>query len=144
NSLARVLAPPLWAALIALAASSALILAVGGSPAEAYRLLAAGTWGNPYGIGQVLFKTTPLIFTGLSVAIALRAGLFNIGAEGQLTIGAFLTALVGAHIGGSPILAVPVCLLCGFAGGAVVGAIPGVLKATRGSHEVINTIMLNF
>ena len=139
------LLPPAWAFLIALAAASALIIAVGGAPLAVYRLLLAGTWGNGYGIGQVLFKTTPLIFTGLSVALALRAGLFNIGAEGQLTVGAFLTALVGAHAASlPPIVAGPLALAAGPAGGALVGAIAGALKAWRGAHEVINTIMLNF
>lgn len=141
--------PSLWASLwaggIALLCASLLIVCVGGSPLEVYRLLVAGTWGNAYGVGQVLFKTTPLVFTGLSVAIALQAGLFNIGAEGQLTVGAFATALVGAYAAPrSPWLAVPLALVAGFGGGALVGAIPGVLKATRGAHEVINTIMLNF
>jgi simple sugar transport system permease protein len=141
----RAIAPGFWAAMIALGACSLLISIVGRSPLEVYRLLLVGTWGNAYGIGQVLFKTTPLIFTGLSVALALRAGLFNIGAEGQLTIGAFFTAMVGVHLRGvAPVLAVSLCLICGFAGGALVGAIPGILKATRGAHEVINTIMLNF
>ncbi len=142
---ARAILPPAWATLIALAAASALIIAVGGAPLGVYRLLLAGTWGNGYGIGQVLFKTTPLIFTGLSVALALRAGLFNIGAEGQLTVGAFLTALVGAHAASLPALvAVPLALVAGALGGALVGAIAGALKAWRGAHEVINTIMLNF
>jgi len=137
--------PPAWAFLIALAAASALIIAVGGAPLAVYRLLVAGTWGNGYGIGQVLFKTTPLIFTGLSVSLALRAGLFNIGAEGQLTVGAFLTALVGVHAASLPApLAVTLALVAGAAGGAFVGAIAGALKAWRGAHEVINTIMLNF
>jgi simple sugar transport system permease protein len=141
----RSLLPPTWAVLLALAAASALIIAVGGAPLAVYHLLLSGTWGNGYGIGQVLFKTTPLIFTGLSVALALRAGLFNIGAEGQLTMGAFLTALVGAHAASLPaIVAVPLALLAGLAGGALVGAIAGALKAWRGAHEVINTIMLNF
>ncbi|MGZ3408291.1 MAG: ABC transporter permease [Polyangia bacterium] len=143
--LARALLPPSWATLIALAAASLLIIAVGGAPLSVYRLLLAGTWGNGYGIGQVLFKTTPLIFTGLSVSLALRAGLFNIGAEGQLTVGAFLTALVGAHAASLPAaVAVPLALVAGAAGGAFVGAIAGALKAWRGAHEVINTIMLNF
>ncbi|HXU74854.1 MAG TPA: ABC transporter permease [Polyangia bacterium] len=137
--------PPLWATLIALAAASALIIAVGGGPLAVYRLLLAGTWGNGYGIGQVLFKTTPLIFTGLSVALALRAGLFNIGAEGQLTVGAFATAMVGLHCAHLPaVVAVPLALVAGALGGALVGAIAGALKAWRGAHEVINTIMLNF
>jgi general nucleoside transport system permease protein len=140
------LLPPLWATLIALGCASLLIWAAGGAPLEVYRLLVDGTWRSDYGIGQVLFKATPLIFTGLSVAIALSAGLFNIGAEGQLTVGAFLTALTGAAMPASvpPLLAVSACVLAGFLGGAVVGAIPGALKAWRGSHEVINTIMLNF
>ena len=139
------LLPPAWAFLIALAAASALIIAVGGAPLGVYRLLLAGTWGNAYGIGQVLFKTTPLIFTGLSVSLALRAGLFNIGAEGQLTVGAFFTALVGMHAARLPApLAVTLALVAGAAGGALVGAIAGALKAWRGAHEVINTIMLNF
>jgi general nucleoside transport system permease protein len=143
--IARAILPPAWALLLALAAASALIIAVGGAPLAVYRLLLAGTWGNGYGIGQVLFKTTPLIFTGLSVSLALRAGLFNIGAEGQLTVGAFLTALVGAHAASLPaVVAVPLALAAGAAGGALVGAIAGALKAWRGAHEVINTIMLNF
>ncbi len=138
-------APAVWAALIAVAAASLLILAVGGAPLEVYRLLIAGTWGNGYGIGQVLFKTTPLIFTGLAVAVALRAGLFNIGAEGQLTVGAFCTALAGIHLGAAPaVVAVPLALVAGAAGGAFAAAIVGALKAWRGAHEVINTIMLNF
>lgn len=141
----RALLPATWATLLALAAASLLIIAVGGAPLAVYRLLLAGTWGNAYGIGQVLFKTTPLVFTGLSVAIALRAGLFNIGAEGQLTVGAFVTALVGVHAGAlPPVVAVPLALVAGAAGGALVGAIAGALKAWRGAHEVINTIMLNF
>jgi len=138
--------PALWATLIALACASLLILAVGGAPLEVYRLLVDGTWGHAYGIGQVLFKTTPLIFTGLAVAVALHAGLFNIGAEGQLTVGAFATGWVGAHLSPSvqPWLAVPLCVAAGFLGGAATGAVPGLLKAYRGAHEVINTIMLNF
>jgi simple sugar transport system permease protein len=138
--------PAIWAALVALACASLLIWLAGGAPLEVYRLFLAGTWGSDYGIGQVLFKATPLVFTGLSVAIALQAGLFNIGAEGQLTVGAFLTALVGAALPPSlpGLLAIPLCVLAGFLGGAAAGAIPGMLKAWRGSHEVINTIMLNF
>ena len=143
--LLRLLLPALWAGLIALAAASVLVLASGAKPLDVLALLVRGTWGNAYGFGQVLFKTTPLVFTGLAVAIALSAGLFNIGAEGQLTVGAFATAMVGIHVGGWPkVIAVSACVLAGFAGGALVGVIPGVLKATRGSHEVINTIMLNF
>src|SRR5205807_8330026 len=88
---------------------------------------------------------TPLIFTGLAVAVALRGGLLNIGAEGQLYVAAFATAWVGIKFANLPAaLLVPLCCLAAIGAGAVWGAIPGLLKARFGSHEVINTIMLNF
>jgi general nucleoside transport system permease protein len=134
------------ALLFACAAGSLLILAFGQSPARVYGLLLSRTWLDAHGFGQVLFKTTPLIFTGLAVALAFRAGLFNIGAEGQMTAGAFATAVAGASLPLStpwPI-AVPLAVAAGLAAGALVGAIPGALRAYTGAHEVINTIMLNF
>jgi simple sugar transport system permease protein len=138
-------AGPAIALLIAMAAGSLLILAYGQSPAHVYALMLRGTLGLAYGLGQVLFKATPLLFTGLAVALALRAGLFNIGAEGQLLVGAFLSALCGAHLGGLPaLLAVPLCLAAGAGGGAAYASIAGALKARFGAHEVITTIMLNF
>jgi len=134
------------ALLAAAAAGSLLILAYGQSPAAVYRLLFNSTWTSQHGIGQVLFKATPLVLTGLSVALAFRAGLFNIGAEGQLAVGAFATAVAGAWL---PIdtpaaLALPLALAAGALAGALWGAIPGALKAWTGAHEVINTIMMNF
>ncbi|MCS6912216.1 MAG: ABC transporter permease [Myxococcales bacterium] len=138
--------PPLWAALCALAAASALTLLHGESPRELYRLLWAGTWGSAYGIGQVLFKATPLLFCGLGVAMALRAGLFNIGAEGQITVGAFAAALSGAALpAATPAwLALPTVLLCAFGAGAALGAVAGLFRWLAGAHEVIVTMMLNF
>lgn len=122
-----------------------LIAAIGQDPAEVYSKMFTDTLGNTYGLGQVFFKATPLIFTGLSVAFAFRAGLFNIGAEGQLTIGAFASALVGFTFLNLPwIILIPLSIAAGFAGGAVWAGIAGYLKARFGSHEVINTIMLNF
>ena len=101
--------------------------------------------GTGYGIGQTLFKATPLVFTGLAVAFGFRTGLFNIGAEGQLYLGGFAAALVGAALAGLPAIALlPLCLLAAAAAGGAWGFIPGVLKARFGAHEVINTIMLNF
>lgn len=134
------------ALLVAMAAGSVLIIGVGESPLRVYGLLFSRTWGSSYGIGQVLFKATPLIFTGLAVALAFRVGLFNIGAEGQMIAGMFATALVaGALPAATPWpLAIPIALFAGIAAGGVVGAIPGALKAHTGAHEVINTIMLNF
>jgi simple sugar transport system permease protein len=132
----------LWALLIA----SLLILLYGESPAHVYYLMLERTFGDRYGLGQVIFRSTPLIFTGLSVGLAFRGGLFNIGAEGQLIAGSFCGAIAGAAL--PPDLAAPlaitVCLLAAALGGGVVGAIPGVLKARFGAHEVIATIMLNF
>jgi general nucleoside transport system permease protein len=134
------------ALLVAAAAGSALILVFGQSPARVYALLLARTWGDAYGTGQVLFKATPLIFTGLAVALAFRAGLFNIGAEGQMTAGAFATAVVAVALpAGTPWpLALPLAIAAGAAAGGALGALPGWLKARYGAHEVINTIMLNF
>jgi len=138
--------PALIALLIALVAGDLLILSYGQAPGEVYRLMVQGTWGNAYGFGQVLYKATTLVFTGLAVALGLRAGLFNIGAEGQLAAGGFAAAVAGLLLpAGTPaLLAVPLCLLAAAVGGGAVGAVPGVLKARFGAHEVIVTIMLNF
>ena len=134
------------ALLAAFVAGSALIWIIGESPLGIYRLLISTTWGTSYGIGQVLAKATPLIFTGLSVALAFRAGLFNIGAEGQLSAGSFAAAACGAILpAGAPgPLAVLACVAAAMTAGGLVGAIPGALKARYGAHEVINTIMVNF
>ena len=87
--------PPLVALLLAAVVGDVLILTFGQSPGAVYRLLLEGTWGNAYGFGQVLYKATTLVFTGLAVGLGLRAGLFNIGAESQLAAGGFCAALVG-------------------------------------------------
>ena len=136
---------PLLAIIASLAVGAVFIIVIGKNPFEVYGILLAETLGNSYGIGQVLFKTTPLIFTGLAVAFAFKAGLFNIGAEGQLNIGAFATAWAGFTFTTLPsYLLIPVCIAAGIAGGGLWGGIAGYLKARFGSHEVINTIMLNF
>jgi simple sugar transport system permease protein len=121
-------------------------LTFGQNPGAVYQLLFQGTWGNAYGIGQVLYKTTTLTFTGLAVAMGLRAGLFNIGAESQIAAGGFVAALVGLILpAGLPAVAtLPVYLVAAALGGGAVGALPGALKARFGAHEVITTIMLNF
>ena len=140
------LLPPLTALLLALVAGDLLILAFGQSPREVFALLLEGTWGNGYGLGQVLYKATTLICTGLSVAIGIRAGLFNIGAEGQLAFGGFSAAVVGLLLPDSTpwLVAGPLCVAAACAGGALAAAVPGALKAYRGTSEVIVTIMMNF
>ncbi|KIR65061.1 MULTISPECIES: ABC transporter permease [Micromonospora] len=95
-------------------------------------------------ISETLTYTAPLVFTGLSVALAFRGGLFNIGAQGQATIGVILAALAGFLLPLPPVLHLIVAVLAGAAGGALWGFIPGILKARTGAHEVINTIMLNY
>jgi simple sugar transport system permease protein len=113
---------------------------------------AIGEWADGTGDWQAVFRpisetltyTTPLVFTGLSVALAFRGGLFNIGAQGQAIIGVVLAALAGFLLPLPPVLHLVVALLAGTLGGAVWGFIPGILKARTGAHEVINTIMLNY
>jgi simple sugar transport system permease protein len=146
TALEEAILPPAVALLLAAVVGDVLILAFGQSPGAVYRLLLEGTWGNAYGFGQVLYKATTLVFTGLAVGLALRAGLFNIGAESQLAAGGFTAALVGLLLpAGIPaLLCLPLYLLAAALGGAAVGAVPGLLKARLGAHEVIVTIMLNF
>jgi ABC-type uncharacterized transport system permease subunit len=136
---------PLIAVVAAFIVGGILVLVIGDSPLETYRLLFGSALSWPDGIGYTLFYATPLIFTGLAVLVAFRCGLLNIGAEGQLYMGAFATAWVGITFANlSPWFLIPMCFLAAILAGGVWGAIPGVLKARFGSHEVINTIMLNF
>ena len=117
----------------------------GESPWHVLQILWKSAFGSSYDFGMTLFYTTPLIFTGLAVAVPFQAGLFNIGAEGQLTLGALAAAAVGALWPMLPWPVAPVlATVAAILAGTVWGAIPGWLRARRGSHEVINTIMLNF
>src|SRR6185436_15187362 len=136
---------PLIAVLAAFIVGGIVVWLIGDSPFETYRLLIGSAFSWPDGIGYTLFYATPLIFTGLAVAIAFRCGLLNIGAEGQLYVGAFAAAWIGIKFAGaSGWFLLPACCLAAILAGAIWGGIPGVLKARFGSHEVINTIMLNF
>jgi general nucleoside transport system permease protein len=111
---------------------------------EAYHALWESSLGSPRVIGRTLVEATPLALAGLSVALAFRAGLFNIGAAGQLIIGATCAGWVGFTWDLPKIIHLPLAILAGFAGGAAWGAIAGILKARTGAHEVITTIMLNY
>ena len=115
----------------------------GENPLNVLRILVLSAFGSPYDLGMTLFYTTPLIFTGLSVAVAFHAGLFNIGAEGQLAVGTLCVAAVGIHLVLPPGVAPLVAGLAGVVGGALWGLLAGWLRARRGSHEVIVTMMLN-
>ena len=143
--LLRELLFPLIAVFAAFVVGGIIILLIGDNPFETYKLLIGSALSWPDGIGYTLFYATPLIFTGLAVAVAFRCGLPNIGAEGQLVVAAFVTAWVGitfANLSGWVLI--PLACLGAIVSGAAWGAIPGLLKAKFGSHEVINTIMLNF
>ena len=137
---------PLYAILLALVVASGVVLLVGSNPLEAYWALLRGMFGSTDRIAASLGRSTPFIGAALAVAFAFRAGLFNIGAEGQLLVGATAAAWVGtfswlADVPGP--IAIPIIVLAGALGGAIYGGIPGALKARTGAHEVITTIMLN-
>lgn len=112
-------------------------------PITAYGAVLEGALGGTRQIGSTLNAATPLIFTGLAVAFGFRAGLFNIGANGQLLVGGFCAALVGTTAGLPFPLTLVLAVAAGALGGAAWGFIPGALKAWRGAHEVVTTIMLN-
>ncbi len=136
---------PFLAIFTAVIIGSILILLAGLDPIKAYIGLLQGAFGSDTGIVRSLTKMAPLILGGLAVAFAFKGGLFNIGAQGQLIIGAVTSAWVGFAVSGlPPILHIPLALLAGAAGGALWGLIPGLLKAYTGAHEVISTIMLNY
>jgi len=138
-------AAPVLAVALSLALGAIFIAAIGEDPLAIYALMLRESLGTGYGLGQTLFKATPLIFTGLAVALGFRAGLFNIGVEGQLYLGGLAAGLTGMALAALPGAALlPLALLAAALAGAAWGAVPGALKARFGAHEVINTIMLNF
>jgi simple sugar transport system permease protein len=121
------------------------ILAAGADPTVAYQALFQGAFTNHNALPETLVSTTPYILLGLAVALGFRAGLFNIGAEGQFYIGSLSGVFVAYSIHGLPsVVEIPFGLLAGMAGGAFWASIAGALKARLGAHEVITTIMLNY
>ena len=152
---------PLVAVVAAFVVGGLIILLLGDNPFSAFGLLLSNSFGSAKDIGWTLFYATPLIFTGLAVMIAFRCGLLNIGAEGQLYVAAFACTWVGIKFGGTVVnifgkdenwswmslpwyVLIPLCFLAAVVAGGIWGGIPGFLRARFGSHEVINTIMLNF
>jgi simple sugar transport system permease protein len=111
---------------------------------EAYRALFLGAFGSVRAVSETLFTATPLILAGLAVAVGFRAGLFNIGARGQMYISGLFALWVGLHVDLPAILHIPLALLAAFIGGGIWGGLAGLLRARTGAHEVITTIMLNF
>ena len=143
-----ILSDPVFIAKVGSYPGAALAAGIS-SVGSAYSGLLAGALGNPFKditpVTETLLRATPLIFAGLAVALGFRAGVFNIGAEGQIYIGALFATAVGINFADMPLLIhLPLAVAAGFVGGALWGFIPGILKAQTGAHEVITTIMLNY
>jgi len=136
---------PLASVLLGLAAGAVAVVLAGANPIDAYSALFQGAFTTRNAFTETLLATIPYVFLGLSVAIGFRAGLFNIGGQGQLLLGGIFAAFIGYRVTGLPaIVHTPLALLAGMLGGFLWGAIPGILKARLGAHEVITTIMLNY
>ncbi len=137
---------PALSLLFALAAGSLIIAATGTDPLAVWQKMLRSTFSSGYGGGQVLFRATTLIFTGLAVALPFKVRLFNIGGEGQLLVGAMTAALTGIALpAGTPaLIAAPALMLAAMASGGAWGLLAGWLKVGYGVNEVISTIMLNF
>jgi simple sugar transport system permease protein len=134
--------PALGAVVLVAIAAGAMALA-GADPLAGFAALFRGALGGTHQIGETLVATTTLLFPSLAVAFAFRAGLFNIGAEGQLVIGGLCAGLVGATLVAPGAIAIPLILAAGALGGGAWGGIAGVLRARFGGNEVIATLMLN-
>src|SRR5256714_4230696 len=152
---------PLVAVVFAFIVGGVIVWLVGDDPISVYGLTLGSALTWPDGIGYTLFYATPIIFTGLAVAVAFRCGLLNIGAEGQLYTAAFATAWVSIKLGGvvvtgmsgvpvqpwanlPGVVLVPLAILTAILVGAAWAGVPGWLKARLGAHDVITTIMMNF
>lgn len=135
---------PVFSVLVGLILGAVIMLAGNYNPILAYGSLFSKAFGDMYNIGETIRQITPYIFTGLSVAFAFRTGLFNIGAEGQFIMGAIAAVSVGVLLELPWYLHVPLALVASALAGGFWGAIVGYLKAARGMHEVITTIMLNW
>lgn len=135
---------PLTALLVAFGFAAFVIAVSGENPLVSFAAMFTGALGSGSAVAETLVKAIPLAISGLAVALGLRAGLFNIGVEGQLLVGALCAGWIGFAVRLPAAIHLPLCLLAGVAGGAVWGFLPGLLKAKRGVHEVITTIMLNY
>jgi simple sugar transport system permease protein len=122
-----------------------ILIIINKNPFEIFSIIFSEVFASGYGIGQTLFKATPLIICGCGLAICFHAALFNIGAEGQLNAGAFVIALVALEFSFLPLLIlIPLCIICGFIVSGLFGLIPAYIKIKKDVSEVITTIMLNF
>lgn len=136
---------PLFAVLLAFLIGAVILLLQGVNPLEAYQAMIVGAFGSKNGLSDTLVKAIPLMLVGLGIAIAFRGGVINIGAEGQLIVGALFTTFIGVQIGEQipGTLGILLGLLGGGLMGGIWGAIPGFLKARLGVNEILSTVMMN-
>ncbi|HNU04720.1 MAG TPA: ABC transporter permease, partial [Anaerolineae bacterium] len=140
---------PILSVLLALVAGGVLLWLVGVNPIETYKAMLHGAFGSAYAISETLVRATPLMLTGLAVSVAFRMLFWNIGAEGQLAMGAFAASGVALFLpklvpGISAWWLLPAMLVGGFVGGALWALIPAMLKAFLSVNEIITTLMLNY
>ena len=139
------IAVPILSSIAALLLAAIPISFAGANVLQAYQEMFIGVFGSVFSISEMLTRATPLIFTGLAAALAFRARLWNIGAEGQLYLGALLSVVVGTgYFDLPPLLLMPMIILCGAMAGAAGMAVPTLLKVRFGADEVVTTLLLNF
>ena len=144
-AVAQKIGTPVISAALAIGIGSLIMWVSGYDPIAAYAALFKGAFGSPKQIGDTILRATPLIFTGLAVAYGFRAGLFNIGAEGQLFMGGLAAAALGVMMAGMPwAIVVPALIVASAFAGAAWAFIPAILKARIGAHEVITTMMFTY
>jgi simple sugar transport system permease protein len=135
----------LVAIFLAFIVGAVVLYATGYPSISIYLSMVYGAFGDIYGIGQTLTQATPIIFTSIAFLISFKAGLFNIGAEGQFLMGAFASTLAGIYLKGLPwFLHIPISLISGAIAGGFWGLIPAILKSKFEAHEVITTMMLSY
>lgn len=148
SPVAKILKKPIASAVIAIlfgfCVAAVILASAGYDPIGSFAALFNGAFGKPKYISNVIIKATPLLLTGSAVAFAYKAGLFNIGGEGQYIAGTVLAVVVGSQINLPAPLQIPIVILVGMLGGAVLGGLVGWLKARFGIHEVITSIMFNW
>lgn len=143
---ARLLAflSPVVSVAAAILGGALLMIAFDKDPLQAYFALLRGAFGSPFAISNTIAKAIPLVFTGLTVALSFRAGMFNIGAEGQVVIGALVAAWLGT-LSGIPVwIHVPLILVASAIAGMLWALLPAIFKIRTGAHEVITTLMMSY
>ncbi|MDQ2872737.1 MAG: ABC transporter permease [Candidatus Eremiobacteraeota bacterium] len=140
----HLLAGPAGAVAIAIVLAGAAMLVAGVSPIDGFSALIGGALGGPRQLAETLVQTTSLLLPALGICLAFRAGLFNIGAEGQLVVGGLFAGAVGSHLQLPAPLSIAILLALGFVGGGIWGGIAGWMRAHLHANEIISTLMLNF